>query len=46
MDILFDTYYCPKASSENFGIKEEFPQTYFGQLLKPLIPAKSSKMLK
>jgi sterol desaturase/sphingolipid hydroxylase (fatty acid hydroxylase superfamily) len=38
MDLLFGTYVCPPAEPENFGIKEEFPQNYIGQMLKPLVP--------
>jgi sterol desaturase/sphingolipid hydroxylase (fatty acid hydroxylase superfamily) len=39
MDKLFGTYVCPPKEPDNFGIKEEFPQNYTGQLLKPLMPA-------
>jgi sterol desaturase/sphingolipid hydroxylase (fatty acid hydroxylase superfamily) len=38
MDKLFGTYVCPPAEPENFGIKEDFPKTYIGQMLKPLTP--------
>lgn len=37
MDKLFGTYTCPPGEPENFGIKEQYPETYMGQLLKPLI---------
>ncbi len=40
MDILFGTYTCPPTEPKAFGIKEAFPSTYFGQLLKPIIPNK------
>jgi sterol desaturase/sphingolipid hydroxylase (fatty acid hydroxylase superfamily) len=40
MDILFGTYICPPAEPKEFGIKEEFPVTYFGQLFKPILPTK------
>jgi hypothetical protein len=39
MDIIFGTYTCPPQEPENFGIKEEFPKTYIGQMLKPIIPS-------
>jgi sterol desaturase/sphingolipid hydroxylase (fatty acid hydroxylase superfamily) len=38
MDKIFGTYVCPPSEPEKFGIKEEFPKTYFGQMLKPLLP--------
>lgn len=38
MDILFGTYVCPDYEPKAFGIHEEFPTTYVGQLLKPLLP--------
>lgn len=38
MDILFGTYVCPPTEPAQFGIHEEFPKTYFGQLSKPLLP--------
>jgi sterol desaturase/sphingolipid hydroxylase (fatty acid hydroxylase superfamily) len=37
-DIIFGTYVCPQAEPKAFGIKEDFPTTYFGQLLKPILP--------
>ncbi len=40
MDILFGTYVCPKTEPEAFGIKEDFPTTYLGQLAKPILPNK------
>lgn len=40
MDILFGTYVCPPKEPEQFGIKEEFPTTYFGQFIKPILPNK------
>jgi sterol desaturase/sphingolipid hydroxylase (fatty acid hydroxylase superfamily) len=45
MDILFGTYTCPKHEPERFGIKEEFPQSYVGQMLYPLLPEKIGKRL-
>lgn len=38
MDLLFGTYVCPDHEPEKFGIKEEFPQNYLGQLFVPLVP--------
>ncbi len=38
MDILFGTYVCPDHEPEKFGIKEEFPKNYVGQILHPLLP--------
>ena len=38
MDILFGTYVCPPTEPEQFGIKENFPTTYVGQMIKPILP--------
>lgn len=38
MDVLFGTYVCPDHEPEQFGIKEEFPRNYLGQLVDPLVP--------
>jgi sterol desaturase/sphingolipid hydroxylase (fatty acid hydroxylase superfamily) len=40
MDIIFGTYVCPDKEPEQFGIKEDFPKSYAGQLLRPLLPAR------
>jgi sterol desaturase/sphingolipid hydroxylase (fatty acid hydroxylase superfamily) len=40
MDKLFGTYVCPGKEPEQFGIKEDFPKNYAGQMLKPMLPAK------
>ncbi len=40
MDILFGTYVCPSHEPDHFGIKEQFPTTYMGQMLRPVLPAK------
>jgi sterol desaturase/sphingolipid hydroxylase (fatty acid hydroxylase superfamily) len=40
MDKLFGTYVCPPKEPDNFGIKEDFPKNYFGQLIKPILPGK------
>ncbi|HLG40440.1 MAG TPA: sterol desaturase family protein [Chitinophagaceae bacterium] len=39
IDILFGTYVCPPKEPDKFGIKENFPKNYFGQLISPLVPA-------
>lgn len=46
MDILFGTYICPPAEPEAFGIKENFPSTYFGQMIRPLVPNKLWRRLR
>jgi sterol desaturase/sphingolipid hydroxylase (fatty acid hydroxylase superfamily) len=38
MDKLFGTYTCPEHEPEKFGIKEDLPKNYVGQLLLPLLP--------
>jgi sterol desaturase/sphingolipid hydroxylase (fatty acid hydroxylase superfamily) len=38
MDLLFGTYVCPPTEPKEFGIREAFPQTYLGQLLRPMLP--------
>jgi sterol desaturase/sphingolipid hydroxylase (fatty acid hydroxylase superfamily) len=38
MDKIFGTYVCPPKEPEKFGIKEEFPTSYLGQMIKPLLP--------
>lgn len=38
MDLLFGTYTCPDHEPEKFGIKEEFPKHYVGQMVNPLLP--------
>ncbi len=38
MDIIFGTYINPATEPEHYGIKEQFPSTYPGQLLKPVVP--------
>lgn len=38
MDIIFGTYVCPDKEPEKFGIKEEFPKNYVGQMLAPMLP--------
>jgi sterol desaturase/sphingolipid hydroxylase (fatty acid hydroxylase superfamily) len=42
MDIIFGTYTCPDHEPEKFGIKEDFPKNYPGQLIQPFLP-KSTK---
>jgi len=38
MDKLFGTYVCPNKEPERFGIKENFPTNYIGQMVKPILP--------
>ena len=38
MDIIFGTYYYESEEPEKFGIKEEFKQHYFYQLIRPILP--------
>ncbi len=38
MDKIFGTYVCPPKEPEEFGIKEDFPKTYVGQMIRPLLP--------
>lgn len=40
MDVIFGTYTCPDREPEKFGIKEETPHSYIGQLLEPMLPKK------
>jgi len=35
MDLAFGTYRCPDHEPESFGIQEEIPRNYFGQMLHP-----------
>lgn len=43
MDILFGTYYDSQYKNHKYGIKEEFPSNYIGQLTKPLLPEKKKR---
>lgn len=43
MDILFGTHTCPPHEPERYGIKEEFPKNYIGQIVAPLLPKKTAK---
>ncbi|MGO8055560.1 hypothetical protein, partial [Rhizobium leguminosarum] len=43
MDIIFRTYTRPDHEPEKFGIKEEFPKNYLGQLVNQLLPSFLSK---
>ncbi len=38
MDVIFGTYVCPGHEPEQFGIQEETPRSYLGQLIEPLLP--------
>jgi sterol desaturase/sphingolipid hydroxylase (fatty acid hydroxylase superfamily) len=46
MDVLFGTYTCPDHEPEQFGIKEEFPENYIGQLVQPMLPDSTWQKLK
>jgi sterol desaturase/sphingolipid hydroxylase (fatty acid hydroxylase superfamily) len=46
MDLLFGTYVCPPKEPDQFGIKEDFPKNYFGQMIKPLFPDSIWKKIK
>ncbi len=45
MDILFGTYTCPDHEPESFGIREQFPRNYIGQLAHPLLPRRLAQKL-
>lgn len=45
MDWIFGTYTCPDHEPESFGIKEDFPKNYVGQMLAPLLPDHLAKKL-
>ncbi|MBP9164793.1 MAG: sterol desaturase family protein [Leptospiraceae bacterium] len=38
MDILFGTYYSPKAAPISFGIVDEMSHSYLNQIIEPMIP--------
>lgn len=46
MDKIFGTYTCPPQEPAQYGIKEDFPQHYVGQLLHPMLPASLRKQKK
>lgn len=46
MDVIFGTYKCPDKEPEKFGIREEIPSTYLGQLIEPLLPKRIWNKLK
>lgn len=37
MDLIFGTYTCPDHEPESVGIKEDLPQNYWSQMIRPLI---------
>ncbi len=45
MDLVFGTYTCPPHEPEAFGIKEEFPKNYVGQMVAPMLPKKVGKRI-
>lgn len=46
MDVLFGTYTCPDTEPEKFGIEEETPRTYVGQMIEPLVPKRVWKQIR
>ena len=46
MDLLFGTYTCPAKEPDQFGIKEDFPKNYVGQLMQPMLPDSIAKKIK
>lgn len=38
MDVIFGTYKCPDEEPERFGIREESPKSYLGQMVEPILP--------
>ncbi len=44
LDILFKTHVCPNHEPNEFGIKEEFSSTYFGQLIQPFAFKRTRKI--
>jgi sterol desaturase/sphingolipid hydroxylase (fatty acid hydroxylase superfamily) len=45
MDVIFGTYVCPPKEPDAFGIKEDFPKSYIGQLVYPMIPGSVRRWL-
>lgn len=45
MDILFGTYTCPDHEPEEFGIEENMPKSYVGQLIEPMLPGFISRRI-
>ncbi len=43
MDVIFGTYTCPDHEPLEYGIEEDFPEDYLGQLAHPMIPDKLTK---
>jgi len=43
MDVLFGTHVLPDNEPEHFGIQEEFPKTYIGQLITPFRMKRKNK---
>jgi sterol desaturase/sphingolipid hydroxylase (fatty acid hydroxylase superfamily) len=46
MDIIFGTYFCPDHEPKEFGITENFPTSYLGQMINPIVPKSLWKRLK
>lgn len=45
MDLIFGTYTCPGHEPDQFGIREEFPKNYLGQMIYPLLPGSTTAKL-
>lgn len=43
MDLVFGTHTCPDHEPEKFGIREDFPKNYVGQLIHPLLPERLTR---
>jgi sterol desaturase/sphingolipid hydroxylase (fatty acid hydroxylase superfamily) len=37
MDLMFGTYKCPDHEPEGFGLREEMPRSYLGQMMHPFL---------
>jgi sterol desaturase/sphingolipid hydroxylase (fatty acid hydroxylase superfamily) len=46
MDVIFGTHTCPAYEPAEFGIAEEFPAGYWGQLICPVVPGFVWKKIK
>ena len=42
MDYIFGTYRCPDHEPESLGLADPIPKSYFGQLLHPFKPRRST----
>jgi sterol desaturase/sphingolipid hydroxylase (fatty acid hydroxylase superfamily) len=44
MDVVFGTYRCPDHEPQAFGIQEEIPRGYLGQMLHPFLPRRRAPL--